>query len=50
MDVLVVNRLRAGACLRRCCGSQHRRAVAYAAAKLSELQNCAPALSGSATE
>ena len=24
----------------------NRRAVAYAAAKLSELQNCAPALSG----
>ena len=45
MVVPDANRFRRGACSKQSCGSQHWRAVAHAAAKLSELQNRASSVS-----
>ena len=45
MGVRDASRSRPVMCWKRYCGSQHRRAMAHAAAKLSELQNCASTLS-----
>ena len=46
MVVPDASRSRHVAFLKQSCGSQHRCAMAYAAAKLSELQNGTSALSG----
>ena len=45
MGVLDASRSRPVMCWKRYCGFQHRCAMAHAAAKLSELQNCASTLS-----
>ena len=45
MGVLDASRFRLVMCWKRFCGFQHRCAMAHAAAKLSELQNCALTLS-----
>ena len=45
MGVLDASRSRPVVCWKRYCGFSHRCAMAHAAAKLSELQNCASTLS-----
>ena len=45
MGVLDASRSRPVMCWKQYCGFQHRFAMAHAAAKLSELQNCASTLS-----